>query len=258
MSTMSKRSRSVVLTALALSLMLLACGSVQSVPTAAIELITSVSTPNQEATSPSSAASNEECSNDYFPTEEGATWRYSSEANGGGAQERTSTIVSTTDDGFSVEHALASGATFVIEWSCSNGDLTQVTPTASLYFSGSSATVTTTNHSGVTLPADLDSTPSWLESGEWSVKGGSTAFEGSYTSDITAVGTEAVSVPFGTFEAMRVEATSEGTVNREKTPPCQITQWWVKDTGLVKQETICPAGGQSMTEVTELVSFQTP
>ncbi len=255
---MSKRLRSIVLPVLALTLMLSACGTPQSVPTAAIEMTVSVSTPSPEATSPSTDASNEECSNDYFPTDEGSTWRYSSEADGGGAQERTSTIVSTTDDGFSVELALASGATFVIEWSCSNGDLTQLTPTASLSISGGSATVTTANHSGVTLPADLDATPSWQESGEWSVGSGSTTFEGTYASDNTAVGTEVVSVPFGTFEAMRVEATVEGALSGEPTPTCQITQWWAKDVGLVKQETTCPVGPQSMTEVTELVSYQTP
>jgi hypothetical protein len=242
-----------------LSLMLSACGSAQSEPTtAAIEATLSASTSTPEATSPPAAGADEECSNDYFPVDEGSTWRYSSESDGGGAQERTSTIASTTEDGFTVEIGLASGARFVIEWSCSDGDLTQLTPAATLYISSGQAGVTTTNHSGVTLPADLDATESWMESGEWSVASGDTTFLGSYTSDNTTVGTEVVSVPFGTFEAMRVEATAEGTLNGEPTPECHITQWWAKDVGLVRQETACPVGGQSMTEVVELLSYEAP
>jgi hypothetical protein len=166
--------------------------------------------------------------------------------------------MSKADDGFSVELALASGATFVIEWSCSDGDLTHLTPTASLSLSGGSATGSTTTHSGVTLPADLDTSLTWRESGEWSVAAGGTTTVGSYTSDNTAVGLETVTVPFGTVEAMRVDSHLEGTLSSEPVSPCEITQWWAKDIGLVKQETSCPVGGQMMSEVVELVSYDSP
>lgn len=81
---------------------------------------------------------------------------------------------------------------------------------------------------------------------------------GSYTSDNAAVGTEVVTVPFGTFEAMRIDSTGEGTFNGEPTPTCHVSQWWAKDIGLVKQDTTCPVGTERLTEVVELVSYESP
>ena len=248
------RSRRGQVVLMAGAFVMAACGST---PAPEVGTIT-VSTPSPQPPPQSSGGGEGECSNDYFPADEGSTWEYTSELGGAGAQERTLTITSTSEDGFTVAIGLAGGATFVIEWSCGNGDLTQLTPTASLYVSGGSSTVTNINHSGVTLPADLDAKPSWKESGEWSAGSGGTTITGGYSSSNTAVGTEVVTVPLGTFEAMRVEATAEGTLNGEATPPCQITQWWAKDTGLVRQETTCPVGGQSMMEVLELVSYDSP
>ena len=214
-------------------------------------------TPSPEATSHPAGAFDGECSNDYFPTDEGSSWEY--QAGGADGQSRISTIVAEGDDGFAVEISLTGGGGFVVEWSCSDGDLTQLTPTAMAYVpSGGSSTLTTNNHSGVTLPSDLDTQPSWQESAEWAAAADDTTFQGSYSADNTAVGLENVTVPFGSFEAMRVESNQEGTLNGEPVSPCQLTQWWAKDVGLVRQETTCLIGGQSMTEVVELLSYDSP
>jgi hypothetical protein len=216
------------------------------------------STITAPASQQSSGGDGDECANDYFPAEQGSSWEYTSTSGGSAPQSRTVAIVAEGDDGFTVEIRLSSGAIFAVEWSCRDGDLTQLTPTAVLSLPSGSAGVTSTNHSGVTLPADLDALPSWSESGGWSAGGAGGSFAGTYTFDNAAIGPETVAVPFDTIEAMKVESKAEGTLNGEPTPPCQITQWWAKDVGLVKQETTCTLGGQPMTEVVELISYDSP
>jgi hypothetical protein len=255
---MNKRYASAAVVPLVLLAAALACSPSPATDTPAAIVATLVSATFTSPAPSQSSTEGGECSNDYFPTDAGSTWEYTSTSGGAPPQSRTVTIAEERGDGFSVEIGLASVATFDIEWSCSGGDLTQLTPTASLSMAGTSSTVTATSHSGVTLPADLDTILSWQESGAWSVPMGASTTVGTFAFDTVVTGAETIAVPFDTLEAMRVESQAEGTLNGEPTAACHITQWWAKDVGLVKQETTCILGGQAMTEVLELVSYDSP
>jgi hypothetical protein len=65
---------------------------------------------------------------------------------------------------------------------------------------------------------------------------------------------EVVTVPFGTFEAIRVDTDILGTLEGEDLMTCQYTTWVAKDIGAIKGEQSCSGIDHSM----ELVSFDSP
>ena len=63
-----------------------------------------------------------------------------------------------------------------------------------------------------------------------------------------------MTVPFGTFEAIRVDTEILGTLEGEDMVACQNTTWVAKDIGAIKGEMTCSGADDSV----ELVSFDSP
>ena len=75
----------------------------------------------------------------------------------------------------------------------------------------------------------------------------------------TVAGEEPVTVPAGTFDAVRVDTTGTVSVSIGGAPAnavdMSITSWYVRDTGLVRQE-VGGLLGEADAIVTELVSVE--
>jgi len=83
---------------------------------------------------------------------------------------------------------------------------------------------------------------------------GGTLVHGDATIDYVSRGFEVVTVPFGTFNVIRVDNENRGTLDGEELLSCQVGVWYAKDVGIVKQEQTC----SSMHALYELVSFDSP
>ena len=186
-----------------------------------------------------------ECSNEWFPSDEDATWESAGTNSLLGDYQSTSTVIESHDDGFTVRRVSSnSDVDFVLEYGCTDAGLVMLNPmdqfgTASATGPSGSAIVNTTAASGLTLPSDLHAGQTWQQYLAFEVIGPDATIHGEYTADNIARGLEVVHVPFGSFEAMRVDTEMESTIEGEPWAPCTQTIWFVKDIGVVKGESSC-------------------
>lgn len=157
------------------------------------------------------------CSNALYPVVQGATYSYNTTSSlGGGAYVKT--ITSVRSDGFTVTEEFNTSVKVTNEWSCAADGLVSLTPvsgsSASVNTQSMATDVKTTGHTGVTLPTHIAPGSTWTQSLE--AKGTSTSTDGSsIDSDtvtdttFTAVGMEDVTVPAGTFSAMKITVHSD-------------------------------------------------
>ncbi len=132
---------------------------------------------------------------------------------------------------------------------------------------GSSATFETTQVVGVTLPSDVKPGDSWSQTfnitGIQTLPDGKVAdSQGTATSNYTAIGLEMVTVPAGSFEALRVEVdfgmeveiTMEGI-----SVPFSMTSsgpmWYAEGVGWVRSESIGTLFGETVDEILVLDAF---
>jgi hypothetical protein len=229
------------------------------------------STPSQSATSESSSATqpparndaaNHACANPYLPIIAGAAWKYS--LTGSATDTFTRSILSVDENGFTDQDVFSAGVTRQGKWSCDNGSLIALDPA-----NGPSAGVSSYNLdvdfqtkelSGVTLPATIHAGDTWSQSitleGTSTINGQSIPAKNHTTSDCTAVGLESVTVPAGTFNAMRVDCkvgihitvTMNGTEIPTKLK-MNSTNWYAEKVGLIKT-VFTRAGFNSKIELT--------
>ena len=127
-------------------------------------------------------------------------------------------VAESRDDGFTVRTVTSSsGVDFVLEYGCTDAGLVMLNPmgqfgTASATGPNGSATVDSLAASGLTLPSDLHAGQTWQQYLAYEVVGSDVTIRGEYTADNTARGLEVVTVPFGTFDAMRVDTEVTTTI----------------------------------------------
>jgi len=215
------------------------------------------------------------CANDFYPVVVGATWTY--HGNGPtGEFTWTSTITDVNGSGFTVTNQFDE-LTATQQWSCTAEGLAALNygggPEASLTTSGLNGTFETTDTAGVTFPLHISAGDTWTQSftihGEMGLTGAglSSTADGTVSQSYTAVGMESVTVPAGTFEAMRVEAilhfdlqvVLEGGITAPMAFDLQTTNWWVPGVGWVKSDSATSGdAGEIGSGSSELVSFSIP
>ena len=257
---MRRRPSVVVLSVLAATLAALACNLGPSTATPSVPQVLTIEASNSDPGPPSGPPASGDCHNDYFPSEEDTTWESVGTNNVTGDYQSTATIVEAHDDGFTVRFVTSiSEVDFVLEYGCTDAGLVMLNPmgqfgTASASGPSGSATVNTTAASGITLPSDLHAGQTWQQYLGYVVLSQEGSMRGEYTADNIARGLEVVTVPFGTFNALRVDTEIQTTIDGQPWGPCQQTAWVVKDIGNVKGESSC--GG--IDDSNELVSFDSP
>lgn len=207
------------------------------------------------------------CDNPYMPIISGATWNYN--LSGPVPDTYVHSILSVEADGFTEQDVFTTGVTRQGNWKCENGNLIALEPagggSASVETEGMSIDFQTTALEGVTLPASMNPGDNWSQSltleGTQTINGQSYPASNQVTSTCTAIGIEPISVPAGTFDALRVDC--ETTMNLsmdmggtplQNTLNLNASNWYAMKVGLVKSVTT----GGGMDSVIELTAFNIP
>ena len=130
---------------------------------------------------------------------------------------------------------------------------------------GGSVDFQTTALEGVTMPASLNPGDSWSQSltleGTQTVNSETLPVSNHVTQACTAVGVESVTVPAGTFDAMRVDCQVNMNITIDIsgspfTTPITLnnTNWYALKVGLVKTVST----GSGLDSTTELTSYSIP
>ncbi len=158
------------------------------------------------------------CANPLYPVVAGAQWTY--DMTGTTNDTFTRSIVEVTDSGFTDQDTFSAGTIRTGIWNCDAGNLTSLDPvsgtSASVQTTTMDANFQTTAQSGMTLPAVVEAGTLWAQT--VSIAGTVTA--SGMTADATndtsiscsASGVESVSVPAGTFDAMKVTCQYMSTI----------------------------------------------
>jgi hypothetical protein len=171
------------------------------------------------------------CGNPYYPVVNGATYFY--HLSSGENVIRTIQTDETTQK-FTILVSSA-GINAKIEGQCtSDGIVIMETPgsTTTTSDEGGASTVTTQTSSGVTLPNDLAPGKQWSQTIRVTTESGESLIQ----SDYRAVGFEEITVPAGTFTALKIEQNGYVTVFDQKIAMEGLVGWYVEGIGLVRFE----------------------
>ena len=210
-----------------------------------------------------------ECTNDYFPVSSGTAWSYSSTGGVLGDYTYGWTVADVSDTGFTTndQSSLGTGTTSSVKWNCQGGNLAALDSGAnSLSLSTSKVSMTTTSVTaeGFNIPASFKSGNTWSEkvTVNDTVQSSGRSLDSRIESkvDCSAAGSESVSVPAGTFDAVKVTCTETVAVSElvHATPvpagvpsTLDITNWYAKGVGLVKSVRASSAGGTATIVLTQ-------
>jgi hypothetical protein len=212
------------------------------------------------------------CTNTYYPVQEGATWSYQSTGGPAGEYTFTDTITSVRPDGFTLSTQIA-GLTRAQEWSCTPEGLAALqfggAPAAMLNSQNIQLNFEVTNSTGVTFPGQIEPGDQWQQTvdlaGEVTAMNEEAQAAGTVRMDFFAVGNESVTVPAGTFEALRVEVdvtlnvnASYKGINLPVSFSGDYTYWFAPGVGWVKSSGTGSVLGTSFSDTTELQSYNIP
>jgi hypothetical protein len=203
------------------------------------------------------------CTNDLYPVVNGAAWNYS--VSGVATDTFTHSIKDVRADGFTDQDVFASGVTRTGEWKCQDGALIALSPltgpSGAVTANNLTANYTTTDMSGVTLPAHVKAGDTWTQGfnieGTQSVGGQDVAAKGKVNFNCTAGATESTTVAAGAFNAQRVDckinldiSVSLGGLQVPTSFAGDTTLWYAPGVGLVKMDGSIPNIGSTSIELT--------
>ena len=278
---MEQKKIRLIISVLLISLFLVACSapapSASPTPPQVTEAVQATATgPAVQATATlegtTPVAQESLCTNTYYPIREGATWNYKSTGGPAGEYIFTDTITSVRENGFTLSTQIG-GLTRAQEWTCTAEGL------AALQFGGAPAAMLNSqniqmnfdvaNASGVTFPSQVNPGDQWQQSadiaGNVSLMNEDAEATGNVQMNFSAIGNESVTVPAGTFEALRVEvdvtlninATYEG-ITLPVAFSGDYTYWFAPGVGWVKSSGTGSALGTSFNDNIELQSYSIP
>ena len=212
------------------------------------------------------------CANAYYPVRLGASWNYKSTDGPAGEYSFTDTITAIREDGFTLSTQIGD-LTRTQEWTCSAEGLTALqlggAPAAMLNAQNAEVNLNVTNVTGVTFPSQINAGDQWQQNldfnGNVTMMNEKAEAEGTAQMNFNAVGTESVTVPAGTFEALKVEtnitlniSASFAGITLPVTFSGNYTYWFAQDVGWVKATGSGNVLGNSFSETTELQSYSIP
>lgn len=212
------------------------------------------------------------CSNAYYPVRQGATWNYKSTGGPAGEYNFTDTLSSVREEGFTLSTQIG-GVTRTQEWSCTSEGLVALqfggAPAAMLNAQNMQLNLEVGNVSGVTFPDAINAGDQWQHNldlqGDMTVLGEQGTATGNAQTNFTAIGEENVTVPAGTFNAMKIQVDTTLNMNvsyQGLSIPVAFTgsytYWFVQGVGWVKASGTGEIEGTSLSETTELQSYSIP
>lgn len=212
------------------------------------------------------------CANPLYPVKPGATWTYKSSGSFSGDYSFTDTITAVREDGFTLTSQF-DDLTRTQEWACKPEGLASLTfgsgAAAGISTSGAQMDLITSNIQGVNLPGTVAAGDQWPYSldfeGTMEITGMSADVQGTATYIFNAVGEEGVTVPAGTFTAMKihVDLTLEMQIAFSGIDtPAEFTSssdaWFAPGVGWVKSISSGDMMGTTYNETIELQSYNIP
>src|SRR5215213_86499 len=212
------------------------------------------------------------CTNAYYPTRSGATWTYKSTGGPGGEYSFTDTITAVRDDGFTLSTQIGE-LTRTQEWICTSEGLAALqlggAPAAMLNSQNIQLNLDVNTATGVTFPSQINAGDQWQQnldvSGNVTVMNEEAEAAGTAQMNFSAIGNESVTVPAGTFDALKVDVDVTLNVNASYegiTLPVTFsgdyTYWFAEGVGWVKASGTGSVLGSSFSETTELQSYNIP
>lgn len=232
------------------------------------------STQQAPATSSSSqsSATSGSCSNPLYPVKQGVTRTYSVTGLPTGASTYTETITNVGPDSFTMTTQLGN-LTKNAKWDCKSDGLIELQPGGGAAMlsttSGMQADFTVTKSSGVTLPLKISAGDAWTYSLDFTsqitLNNSSGQAQGTTNYQLKALGNESVTVPAGTFNAMKLQITTTFNMqmnmqgaNIPFTLTANTTAWYAPNVGMVKQIDNADMMGGALNATTELQSYKIP
>lgn len=213
------------------------------------------------------------CANPYYPIVENATWSYKSTGSPVGEYVYTELVSGVKADGFTVSSDHVEGFSRSLEWSCTSQGLVYGTfdggPAAGITAEPFQLELTTTKVEGIALPTQINPGDQWSQTitheGHGNIGGSEVLSQGTTLFTNTALGEESVTVPAGTFTAMKIRTditvdvliTFQGSTTPNPSKFLQLN-YWVAGVGLVKSDATAEVSGSTYTEVKVLESYNIP
>jgi uncharacterized protein DUF3108 len=237
-------------------------------------------TPTEPATQPPATSAGSStptpkaglCANTYYPVREGSTWTYKSTGGPTGEYSFTDTITSVRADGFTLSSQFGE-LTRTQEWACKPEGLVALqlggTSAATLNSNNMQLNLEVKNVSGVTYPSEINVGDQWQHNldfeGKMTVANQEGTATGNAQTNFKALGNESVTVPAGTFDALKIQIDTTLNINvsvQSISVPVifsgSYTYWFVKDVGWVKASGTGSVSGTSFSETLELQSYNIP
>ncbi len=212
------------------------------------------------------------CANMYYPVREGSTWSYKSTGGPSGEYSFTDTITSVRDDGFTLSTQFGS-LTRTQEWACKPEGLVALqlggAPAAMINSQNMQLDLNVKNATGVTFPSTINPGDEWQHNldfeGKMSVANQEGSATGNALTKFKAVGNESVTVPAGTFDALKIQVDTTLNFNvsvQAISVPVSFSgsynYWFVQNVGWVKASGTGSISGTSFSETIELQSYNIP
>jgi hypothetical protein len=212
------------------------------------------------------------CTNAYYPVSQGATWTYKSTGGPAGEYSFTDTITSVRENSFTLSTQIGDLAR-TQEWTCTAEGLAALqlggAPAAMLNSQNIQLNLDINNITGVTFPSQITPGNQWQQTmdlqGNVTMMNQEAQAAGNAQMSFSAIGEESVTVPAGTFEALKVvvnvalnvEATYEG-ITLPVSFSGDYTYWFAPGVGWVKSSGTGNVLGSSFSDTTELQSYNIP
>lgn len=212
------------------------------------------------------------CANIYYPVRQGATWSYKSTGGPAGEYSFTDTITSVRENGFTLSTQIGD-LTRTQEWTCTAEGLSALqlggAPAAMLNSQNIRLNLDISNATGVTFPSQINPGDQWQQTmnvtGNVTMMNEEADASGTAQMNFSAIGNESVTVPAGTFDALKVavnvalnvDATYEG-ITLPVSFSGEYTYWFAPGVGWVKSSGTGNVLGSSFTDTTELQSYSIP
>ncbi len=201
------------------------------------------------------------CANAYFPNAAGDQWEYSGSDSLSGVYTRTDTITNTLAGSFTQVTSVGN-ISYPVVYNCTSSGLTADNPVqqyAGVLLSRPDVPVSVKmdSNSGISLPSRTNPGDTWQQIANFEATSTQLNINGRFVFDYSAVGFENITVPAGTYNALRVDTTIriEVTALHVLAGTYTTTSWWAPDVGMVKSEGTSHVTGVDFTDSMQLTRF---
>jgi hypothetical protein len=268
-----------MVSALLILIFLAACSTPPIPPTGLQSTATAPTTLTETAFAPTAtletstpAAAQGLCTNTYYPVRQGATWTYKSTGGPAGEYSFTDTIPSVRDDGFTLSTQVGD-LTRTQDWTCSAEGLAALqlggAPAAMLNSQDIQLNLDINTGTGVTFPRQINPGDRWQQTmdftGNVTMMNEEAQATGTAQMNFSAIGNESVTVPAGSFEALKVEVdvtlniqAAYGGVTLPVAFSGEYAYWFAPNVGWVRSSGTGNVLGSSFSDTTELQSYSIP